>query len=170
MSGYDERTKKLMALAIKAAGARDEDDVDGYIKNNQLEVLIASNGREFVYYSGIEYSDGCDVAVDVKTGKVIVNQEVIWDLLFSDVKPEYSEAEIKLLKKAIRAGHGEMDVQKHIDNKTVSITEGNDGRKYAFFMGLSSDKGKDAAVDCETGEVITEVKDIYNLFFAKGKE
>ena len=80
---FDERTLKLMGLAIKAAGARDEDDVDGYIGNGQLEVITASDKREYVSYSGIENSDGCEVLVDKESGKVIIDPEETGKLIFS---------------------------------------------------------------------------------------
>lgn len=80
---FDERTLKLMGLAIKAAGAKDEDDIDGYIATGQLEVITASDNREYVSYSGIEYSDGCDVLVDMESGKVIIDPEATGKLIFS---------------------------------------------------------------------------------------
>ena len=80
---FDERTLKLMGLAIKAAGAKDEGDIDGYIATGQLEVITASDKREYVSYSGIEYGDGCDVLVDMESGKVIIDPEATGKLIFS---------------------------------------------------------------------------------------
>ena len=84
---WDERIVGLMRTAIIAASASDAEEpdaVDTYVATGQLEVTTLSDNREYVVYNGIEYSNGCDVAVDIETGKVIVDPDKLYELLFSD--------------------------------------------------------------------------------------